>query len=148
MYIFLNIASFTSSFYCHISPLLLMPIFLPLTSSHALKMSSLKCPNNFGMPSSINSITFSSNHFLIFSSFSKLTFLFSTHVFITTLLIFFLSISATTGACLCSPGNALTFCKNHQCSSCQHKVKFYLIFSQSGCILPLLYHLSDTYNFF
>ena len=91
--------TFTSSFHHQVSPLILLHLFFPHTSSHAFKTPSLKCPHKFCAPTSTDFITFSSNHFPIFTSFSKLIFLLSVHVFLTTFLIFFLSISATINAC-------------------------------------------------
>ena len=68
---FFHIVSFTSLFHHNVSPLFLLPLFLPHTCSHVLIIQSLKRPLKFGMPTSTNSIMFSLNHFLM-SSFSKL----------------------------------------------------------------------------
>ena len=81
-------ASFTSSFQCHVSHLLLLHLFLQNTSSHATKTLPIKCPHKFGATTSTKSITLSSNLFPIITSFSKFTFLLS-HIFFTTFLIFF-----------------------------------------------------------
>ena len=74
-------------------PLLLSPSspppLFPHTSSHAFKTPSLKCPLKFVAPTSTNLITFSSNHFLIFTSFRKLITLLSVHIFFTSFLIYF-----------------------------------------------------------
>ena len=67
----------------------------PSQSYHTPHHMPLKCLHNFGTPTSTNLITFSSNHLMIFTSFSKHIFLLSTHVFLTTLFILILSISAT-----------------------------------------------------
>ena len=113
---------------CAFSYLILPPSFLHLSaymnlfpqssSSHKtqciLLESILIMSHKFGIVN--NSITFYSNRFLIFTSISKLICLLSAHVFLTTLLIFFLSISATTNAHRNSPGIAYTFCKTPRCS--------------------------------
>ena len=52
-------ASVTSSFHHHVSPSLLLSVFLPHTSSYALKIPSLKFPHKFGAPTSTNFIIFS-----------------------------------------------------------------------------------------
>ena len=70
----------------------IFPLFFTHTSSYRFKTLSLKCTHKFGTPISTNSITFSSNHFLIFTFFSKLIFLLSIHVSLTTFLIFLVSI--------------------------------------------------------
>ena len=47
------------------------PLLLTHLITCPLKTPSLKCLHIFGMPTSTNSIAFSSNNFLMFSSFSK-----------------------------------------------------------------------------
>ena len=87
-FLFLQAASFTSSFHHHVSSLPLVRLFSTHTSSRAFKTPTLKCPHKFGAPTSTNFITFSLNRFLISTFFNKLIFLFSVHAFITTFHIF------------------------------------------------------------
>ena len=63
--LFHEIASFTSSLKCHISPLPLLHHFYPYTLSHARKPTFIKYRHKFVTQASTNSLTCSSNHFLI-----------------------------------------------------------------------------------
>ena len=149
---FLEIATITLLFYHHASPLLLLPLFFPHTTSHVFKTPSLKCPLKIGAPISTNSVTFSSNHSLIFTSFSKVIFLLSAHVFLTTFLIFFLSVSAITKACCNSPGIAFALKINHQCSFFINTKSIYVSFSPilnvTFLFSSLFSHVFDTHNSF
>ena len=106
---------FTSSFHHHVSRLLLLPHFFSHTLSHATKIPYLKSPLKFGVLISTESITFSSHHFVILKSLIKRTIFLSVHVFLTTFLILFLSLSTTTNAYLSSPGIAFSFHINRRC---------------------------------
>ena len=124
------------------------------SSSHTphnkpLKPHSWRVPQIFA-PTSTNSITFSSNRFLIFTSFSKLIILLSVHAFLTTFIIFFLFISPITKACWSSPGIAFTFWINSRCSFFINaktiSVSFSPILNVTFLFSSLLDHVFDTHN--
>ena len=149
---FLGTAFYTSSFHHHVSPLLIVPLFFSHTSSLAFKTPFLKCPHKSGAPTSTDLVIFSSNHFLIFISFNKAIFLLSAHVFLTTFLIFLLSISAITKACWNSPRIAFTFWINHWCSfvinTTSISVSFWPILNVTFLFSSLLCHAFDMHNSF
>ena len=138
---FLNIAIFTSSTHQHALTLLHPPLFMPHTPLHAPKTPSAKHPQKFGMPTLTNFVTFSSNHLLIFKSFSKIIFLLSLLVFSPHSLFssYQYLLPVTNDETAKELPSQLV--KTKVFFFHQHKVNFCLIFSQSKCHLPLFHYL-------
>ena len=112
---FLIQSLFTSTFHHHVSPLLYPLIFIAHTSSHAIKPHSKKiCTNLYENNTELTFCFFKSHPELFISQQTYLSL--SPCVFLTTFIIFIVSVSATTSTCQKLTGISFTFHKKCRCS--------------------------------